>query len=71
MSRRMAKTALFGVLLAGLAASPSFGARWADALFAERGHDFGPVPRGAKVSDPGPAVVASSPSCSVSSPSRT
>jgi hypothetical protein len=35
--------------LAVVAAGEARGAGWADALFTEKGHDFGPVPRGAKV----------------------
>jgi hypothetical protein len=49
MGHRTAKAAWFGVLLVGLAASPSRAAKWADSLFSESGHDFGPIPRGAKV----------------------
>lgn len=49
MSRQMIRAAVCGMLVVGFAASPSLAARWADALFAEQGHDFGPVPRGAKV----------------------
>ena len=38
------------VIVCGLAtAAPAEAARWADALFSEQAHDFGPVPRGAKV----------------------
>lgn len=52
MSRLVIKTAVLGCVLVGSVATPSFAARWADALFAEQAHDFGPVPRGAKVRHP-------------------
>ncbi len=49
MARRMMWTVLAGVVLSGLSMSTAQGANWADSLFAERSHNFGPVPRGAKV----------------------
>jgi hypothetical protein len=48
MSDRVLKVALVGAVLAGVSGGAARGG-WAEALFAERGHDFGPVPRGAKV----------------------
>lgn len=49
MSRLVIKTAILGWVLVGSLATSSHGARWADSLFTEQAHDFGPVPRGAKV----------------------
>ncbi|AGA29490.1 DUF1573 domain-containing protein [Singulisphaera acidiphila] len=49
MYHRWIKTALNAVVLVGLTAIPASAATWADPLFAEQGHDFGPVPRGGKV----------------------
>ena len=49
MARRMIWAALAGCVLAGLSTPKAEAAKWADALFVERAHDFGPVPRGAKV----------------------
>src|SRR4051812_3930518 len=51
--REMGRVAVGIVLALGIAPA-SFGAQgtWADGLFAERQHDFGPVPRGAKVRHP-------------------
>ncbi len=48
--------AMVGLALAASAAATASGAdrpgAWAESLFAERQHDFGPVPRGAKVRHP-------------------
>lgn len=50
MTRRRMIAALAGCLAACLiGVSPSHAANWADSLFAEKAHHFGPVPRGAKV----------------------
>jgi len=49
MSRRMVWTIVTGFMALGISAPSARAASWADALFAERAHDFGPVPRGAKV----------------------
>ena len=49
MSRHWLRLAIFGVLVVGLRGVPASAADWSDSLFAEKGHDFGPVPRGAKV----------------------
>ncbi|MDR3622379.1 MAG: DUF1573 domain-containing protein [Paludisphaera borealis] len=49
MARRMIWAALAGCVLAGLSTPKAQAANWADSLFAERSHNFGPVPRGAKV----------------------
>ena len=50
MGRRIVRMAGIGlVLLLGLGAARAEAAGWAQGLFAENGHDFGPVPRGAKV----------------------
>jgi hypothetical protein len=49
MARRVIWAALAGCILAGLSTPRAQAANWADSLFAERAHDFGPVPRGAKV----------------------
>ena len=50
MRRREWGTAvLTAACVLSLAAGPVRAASWADAMFSERGHDFGPVPRGAIV----------------------
>src|SRR3982751_3929866 len=49
MSRRRVWWALGALMVLG---TPARGAGWAEGLFAESGHDFGPVPRGAKVRHP-------------------
>ena len=53
MRRKILAQALVGIALAAWAAATSSGAEhagaWAEGLFAERQHDFGNVPRGAKV----------------------
>ncbi len=49
MCRLLIETAMCGMVTLSMAAGPAAAAGWADALFSERGHDFGPVPRGAKV----------------------
>jgi hypothetical protein len=41
--------AIEAVVVIGVMATPVSAANWADALFVEKAHDFGPVPRGAKV----------------------
>lgn len=52
MSRLVIKAVVLGCVLVGSFATPSLAARWADSLFSEQAHDFGPVPRGAKVRHP-------------------
>src|SRR3954447_10210617 len=49
MHRLWVKTAFRLVVLFVVTANPATAASWADSLFAEKGHDFGPVPRGGKV----------------------
>ncbi len=49
MTRRMIWAVLAGCVALGGLAPSAHAANWADSLFAERAHDFGPVPRGAKV----------------------
>lgn len=49
MHHRWIKSAFWAVILIGTTAIPASAATWADPLFAEQGHDFGPVPRGGKV----------------------
>jgi hypothetical protein len=52
MLRRVLGTtalATAGVLALAMSATTARAAGWADAMFGERAHDFGPVPRGAKV----------------------
>jgi len=49
MARRMVWAALAGCVFLGLSSPKAEAANWADSLFAERSHNFGPVPRGAKV----------------------
>ncbi|MBV8382862.1 MAG: DUF1573 domain-containing protein [Planctomycetaceae bacterium] len=49
MRWRLLQAAMCGVVILGVAAGPTSAAGWADALFSERVHDFGPVARGAKV----------------------
>lgn len=50
MSRRMVQAAWFGITLAAFgAAPPAQNSNWAERMFAELGHNFGPVPRGAVV----------------------
>jgi hypothetical protein len=51
MSRRMAITGWIGLILVtfGAAAAESDKGNWAERMFTEFGHDFGPVPRGAVV----------------------
>src|SRR3954468_14748740 len=48
MARRGGATWLGGVLWLLVAANGAGAANWADGLFAEKKHDFGPVPRGGK-----------------------
>lgn len=53
MSRRMASMAVVvGTLALAMPAGAARAASWADALFREAAHDFGPVPRGAKLRHP-------------------
>lgn len=49
MHRLWIRTAVWAVVLTGVSASTAGAAGWAESCFAEKGHDFGPVPRGAKV----------------------
>jgi len=50
MARRMVRLVFGTVAILTLVNSGTANAaKWADALFSERAHDFGPVPRGAKV----------------------
>jgi hypothetical protein len=49
MHRWRIRTALWAVVVMGVAATGAEAAGWADSLFAEKAHDFGPVPRGGKV----------------------
>src|SRR4051812_7088179 len=49
MTRRTVRFVWVGIILSSLAGGAAEGAGWADGLFAERAHNFGPVPRGAKV----------------------
>lgn len=49
MTRRMVWSVLGGLLLIVQGTSTAQAANWADSLFAEKTHHFGPVPRGAKV----------------------
>jgi hypothetical protein len=48
MARRGGATWLGGVLWLAVAANGAGAANWAEGLFAEKKHDFGPVPRGGK-----------------------
>ena len=56
MRRMILAQAVVGLVLAAWASATADGAEtqrsWAEGLFAERQHDFGPVPRGAKVRHP-------------------
>src|SRR4051812_20029042 len=52
MHRLWVRTALGVVVLFGAMTNRATAASWADSLFAEKGHDFGPVPRGGKVRHP-------------------
>jgi hypothetical protein len=49
MYRLWVKVAIGALVLVGIAANRASAAGWADTLFVEKGHDFGPVPRGGKV----------------------
>ena len=49
MARRMIRCVIGGLIVLGLGTGTVQAAGWADSLFSERAHDFGPVPRGAKV----------------------
>src|SRR3954469_3307947 len=48
MFRRMGTIVLGGVVWLAITAGPAVSANWAEGLFAEKAHDFGPVPRGGK-----------------------
>src|SRR3954469_11499361 len=48
MFRRMGTIVLGGVVWLAITAGPAVSANWAEGLFAETAHDFGPVPRGGK-----------------------
>ena len=52
MQRLMARAVIWGAVVVAMSGTVGRAAGWADALFAEKGHDFGPVPRGAKVRHP-------------------
>ncbi len=52
MTRLFAIGVLLGVSVVTATPATSEGSDWADALFAQHEHDFGPVPRGAKVHHP-------------------
>ena len=49
MTRRTVRFVWAGIILSSLAGEAAEAAGWADGLFAEKAHNFGPVPRGAKV----------------------
>jgi len=49
MTGRLLRYVIGGLIVLGAGAARADAAGWADSLFAERAHDFGPVPRGAKV----------------------
>jgi hypothetical protein len=49
MGRQMVRAAIWGALIIGISTASTRAAGWSDTLFSEKGHDFGPVPRGAKV----------------------
>ena len=49
MDRRNFARAVVGVVLVAGVEVPARAGNWAEGLFAETSHDFGPVPRGAKV----------------------
>ena len=50
MTRRMVRFVWAGIILSSpCRTGPRAAAGWADGLFAEKAHNFGPVPRGAKV----------------------
>jgi hypothetical protein len=49
MARPLIRSILGCWLLLGLGAAPAFADAWTDALFPEKSHDFGMVPRGVKV----------------------
>jgi hypothetical protein len=48
MARRTAWMVFGGVIWLTVAVGPAGAANWAEGLFAEKAHDFGPVPRGGK-----------------------
>jgi len=52
MHPRWTRTALLAVFIGISTAIPASAATWADPLFSEQGHNFGPVPRGGKVRHP-------------------
>jgi Protein of unknown function (DUF1573) len=49
MTRRIVKCVAGGLFLFVMGTGAAHAASWADSLFPERAHNFGPVPRGAKV----------------------
>jgi hypothetical protein len=49
MSRHWTRWALVGLVVVAAQGTRARAADWASSLFSEKGHDFGPVPRGAKV----------------------
>jgi hypothetical protein len=49
MARRVVVLVLVGLVLSVSGTTMARGAGWAESLFPERAHDFGPVPRGAKL----------------------
>src|ERR1700710_494837 len=49
MHRLWVQIAIGVVVLFGVIGNPATAAGWSDSLFVEKGHDFGPVPRGGKV----------------------
>ena len=52
MRRLMARAVMWGAVVVAMSGTVGRAAGWADVLFTEKGHDFGPVPRGAKVRHP-------------------
>ena len=46
MHRLWVQIAIGVVVLFGVIGNPATAASWSDSLFSEKGHDFGPVPRG-------------------------
>jgi hypothetical protein len=52
VARQACRVVLVGVALVSGTARDASAAGWADGLFSEQGHDFGPVARGAKVHHP-------------------
>src|SRR5829696_155387 len=52
MQRLMARAVTWGAVVVAMSGTVGHAAGWAAGLFAEKGHHFGPVPRGAKVRHP-------------------